>query len=136
MLHIIKLVCVVVIRGSAQLCADAADEAPAVPVTERVLAIALLRATAPPSLPGGFQPCAPAALEPAEVLARLDVPNATMLRISSVLLSFRCCLPDFPPRKGVFTVQNVCIGHRASQPVCAALLSMLLAFPTTFTFAP
>ncbi len=119
------------------MCADAADEAPAVPATERALAIALLRATAPPSLPGGFEPSAPAAVEPAEVLARLDVPNATVLRISSALLPYRCCLPVFPPSFKMITVQSVGVGlcHRAAHSVYAALLHVLPAFLSTFTFA-
>ena len=59
------------------------------PARERELAVALLRAIPSPSLPGSRPPSA--AIEPAAILARLDLPDATVLRISAALLAYRFC---------------------------------------------
>ncbi|KAK9836170.1 hypothetical protein WJX81_006581 [Elliptochloris bilobata] len=62
------------------------EEALEVPATERELAVALLRAAAPPQLPGSRPPSA--AMEPTAILARLDLPAANASRISAVLLAY------------------------------------------------
>lgn len=59
------------------------------PARERELAVALLRAIPAPSLPGSRPPSA--AVEPAAILARLDLPDATVLRVSAALLAYRYC---------------------------------------------
>ena len=59
------------------------------PARERELAVALLRAIPAPSLPGSRPPSA--AMEPTAILARLDLPEATVLRVSAALLAYRYC---------------------------------------------